>query len=45
MQNRINILDVLIDNVDMKRALDKVDSFLNQDELKTIYTPNSEIMM
>lgn len=45
MDNRINILGVPIDKVDMEGALKMVDSFLVQDDLKTIYTPNSEIMM
>ena len=47
MRNTINILNVLIDNVTMKEAINKILFFLcsKEDKVHTIYTPNAEIIM
>lgn len=45
MRNTVCILDILIDSVTMGEAVEKVKSFLNENKVHTIYTPNSEIMM
>jgi len=42
---KINILGVLVDNLDMKGALSKVLSFLEGDKPCAVFTPNSEIIM
>ncbi len=42
---KINILGVEVDNLDMAGALQKVLSFLDGDEPKAVFTPNSEIIM
>ena len=51
MRNTINVLGIPVDNINMKEALNKVELFLEKgsnndnNSVKTIYTPNSEIMM
>lgn len=45
MRNTVDIMGISIDNITMEQALEKVESFLDQNNLHTIYTPNSEIMM
>ncbi|HHW49370.1 MAG TPA: WecB/TagA/CpsF family glycosyltransferase [Clostridiaceae bacterium] len=45
MRNTVEILGVRIDKVTMNEALQKLQSFLQEDRVHTIYTPNSEIMM
>lgn len=44
-RNRINILGVFVDKVDKKKALERVNTFLKTDRLKTIFTPNTEMVM
>ncbi|MDO5707046.1 MAG: WecB/TagA/CpsF family glycosyltransferase [Andreesenia angusta] len=43
--NTVNILGVDIDNLNLRDAKDKVRDFLNDEDLKLIFTPNSEIIM
>jgi N-acetylglucosaminyldiphosphoundecaprenol N-acetyl-beta-D-mannosaminyltransferase len=45
MRNAIDILGIPVDNVSMDEALSKVESFLEENRVHTVYTPNSEIMM
>jgi N-acetylglucosaminyldiphosphoundecaprenol N-acetyl-beta-D-mannosaminyltransferase len=45
MRDTVDILDIPIDSVTMGEAVEKVKSFLNENRVHTIYTPNSEIMM
>ena len=45
MRNTVDILGVPVDKVTMEEALDRVCTFLNEEKVYTIYTPNSEIMM
>lgn len=45
MRNTVDILGIPVDKVRIQDALDKLNSFLNEDTLHTIYTPNAEIMM
>ncbi len=43
--DKINVLGVNIDNINLEEAKSEVLSFLNGDKLNTIFTPNSEIVM
>lgn len=45
MRDTIKILGVEIDKLTQAEVVKKIDGFLKQDELKTIYTPNTEIVM
>jgi len=45
MRNIVEILGVKIDKVTMEEALGRLQSFLQENRVHTIYTPNSEIMM
>lgn len=45
MRNTVNILGVPVDHVTMQEAVEKVKTFLNEDRVHAIYTPNAEIMM
>ncbi|NMB34131.1 MAG: WecB/TagA/CpsF family glycosyltransferase [Clostridium sp.] len=45
MRNTTNILGIPVDNVTLDEAMEKIESFLNQNELRMVFTPNSEIMM
>lgn len=45
MRNAVNVLGVPVDHVTMEQALEKWKSFLKEDGIHTIYTPNAEIMM
>ncbi len=42
---KINILGVDIDNVDMEETIELVESYLAGDKTRVIYTPNTEIVM
>lgn len=42
---RINIHNVLIHNVTMQEAVDQVQKWAAEDSLRTVFTPNSEIIM
>ncbi len=44
MKSKINILGVLVDNIDMENATNKVLSFLETEGAKTVITPNPEII-
>lgn len=43
--DRINILGINVDMVTISEAVDKIISFLKGDGIRTVYTPNSEIIM
>ncbi|MBE7040557.1 MAG: WecB/TagA/CpsF family glycosyltransferase [Ruminococcaceae bacterium] len=43
--NKIDILGVLVDHVDMAGALARLQGFLNEDTAHAVFTPNSEIIM
>ncbi len=45
MRHTVDILGVPVDYVTMDKAVEKALSFLSEDSVKTIYTPNAEIMM
>ena len=45
MRNTVDILGVPVDKVTMEEALKMLESFLDNDRVNTIYTPNSEIIM
>lgn len=45
MNNKVNILGVAVDKVNVSGAVDKIMQFLNEDRLHSVYTPNSEILM
>ncbi len=45
MNNKIKILDVSVDKVDYKEALNRFKSFMNRDGCDIIVTPNSEIVL
>lgn len=45
MNDKINILGVNVDMVTIDEAVDTICSFLNEDKLHSVYTPNSEIIM
>lgn len=42
---KVNILGVNVDMVNISEATDKIMSFLKEDGLHTVFTPNSEIIM
>lgn len=43
--NKVNILGVKVDMVNIAEAADKIMGFFNEDRLHTVFTPNSEIIM
>jgi len=45
MRKTINILGIPVDFVTMPEAVEKFKSFLHEDRVHTVYTPNAEIMM
>lgn len=45
MSDKVKILNVNIDKVTMDEALQKLQFFLEEDRVHTVFTPNSEIMM
>lgn len=45
MRDTIKILGVGIDKLNHNQVVKKIDGFLKQDKLQTIYTPNTEIVM
>jgi N-acetylglucosaminyldiphosphoundecaprenol N-acetyl-beta-D-mannosaminyltransferase len=45
MRNTIKILDVPIDDLVMDEAVKKIGSFLNEEKVHTVFTPNPEILM
>lgn len=45
MRNTANILGVPVDKITMRDAVEKVKSYLTEERVHAIYTPNAEIMM
>lgn len=45
MNDKVNILGVAVDKVNVSGAVDRIMQFLNEDRLHSVYTPNSEILM
>lgn len=45
MKEYIEILGIKIDNVDMNRAVERATSYLSQDKLKMVFTPNPEMVI
>ena len=45
MKDYIEILGIKINNVDMNGAVERAKSYLSQDELKMIFTPNPEMVI
>jgi N-acetylglucosaminyldiphosphoundecaprenol N-acetyl-beta-D-mannosaminyltransferase len=45
MRDTVEILGVPVDKVNMGQAVEKLEHFLTEDRVHTIYTPNAEIMM
>lgn len=45
MKDKVNILGVWVDMVNISRAADRIMQFFNEDGLHKVYTPNSEIIM
>ena len=45
MNNKVNILGVKIDMVNIDEAADKIMGFFNEPRLHAVFTPNSEIVM
>ena len=45
MSEKVNILGVKVDMVNISRSADKICEFLNDEKLSKVYTPNSEIIM
>mgnify|MGYP006286930243 CR=1 FL=1 len=45
MRDNVNVHGVVIDNVTMTEAVDRLYSFLDQEKNHSIFTPNSEILM
>ncbi len=45
MKDKVNILGVWVDMVNIPRAADRIMQFFNEDRLHKVYTPNSEIIM
>lgn len=43
--SKVNIFGVSVDNTTFEETRDNLDSFLKEDRLHTIYTPNTEIIM
>lgn len=44
-KNKVNILGVKVDMVDIDGAASRIMGFFNEDRLHTVFTPNSEIIM
>ena len=42
---KVNVLGVKVDMVTISEAADIINSFLDEDKLHTVFTPNSEIIM
>lgn len=45
MKDKVNILGVWVDMVNIPRASDRIMQFFNEEGLHKVYTPNSEIIM
>lgn len=45
MKDKVNILGVYVDMVNINQAADKIIRFFDEDRLHKVYTPNSEIIM
>ncbi len=45
MSEKVNILGVNVDMVNIREAADKIMGFFDEDRLHKVYTPNSEIIM
>lgn len=45
MKDKVNILGVYVDMVNIPQAADRIMRFLDEDKLHKVYTPNSEIIM
>ena len=45
MKDKVNILGVWVDMVNIPRAAEKIMQFFNEEGLHKVYTPNSEIIM
>lgn len=45
MNSKINILDVLVDNITMEEAVRKISEFTNVESYHMVFTPNPEIIM
>ena len=45
MRNTVDILGIPVDSITMSEAVDKIGTFIKEDTLHTVYTPNAEIMM
>lgn len=45
MNDKVNILGVDVDMVTIAEAAEKIYSFLSEDKMHSVYTPNSEIIM
>lgn len=45
MRKTAEILGIHVDYITMQEAMDKLNSFLDEDRVHAIYTPNSEILM
>lgn len=45
MRDTKNIMGIPVDNITMEQALKKLESFLSEDSVHMVFTPNSEIMM
>lgn len=43
--DKVNILGLMIDRIDMKTAIIRLNDFLNMDKTSCVFTPNSEIAM
>lgn len=45
MKDKVNILGVYVDMVNIKQAADRIMQFFNEPKVHKVYTPNSEIIM
>ena len=45
MKDKVNILGVYVDMVNIPQAADRIIRFFDEDRLHKVYTPNSEIIM
>ena len=45
MNDKVNILGVNVDMVNITQATDRIMGFFEEDKLHKVYTPNSEIIM
>ena len=43
--DKVNILGVKVDMINIPQAADKIMGYFNEDRLHTVFTPNSEIIM